>query len=167
MNTIRPLSLALAICTASLAPAIAQDAPENVPGERPSGPPPFAQMLPEAYAKLAAFDADSNQELDVDELAQLATAITEGELKRPDWLPTPPRRVDIPVEAIVLKLGEFYASLAPYDADNDGQLEEGEREGVRDAIFSGELKHPIQLFREALPSEGRRPWGRPRFGGRR
>ncbi len=138
-------TLALGLC----ATAIAQDHRGGRPGGPPEGPPdgpPEAGAnavahLTELYAMLAPFDTNEDNQLDATETAALAAAITAGTLKGPPP-PVHPDGFQPKPEMIAHHLAEMYATLAPYDADQNGVLDATEQAALKAAIDSGKLPRP-------------------------
>ncbi len=127
--------------------AFGQGRPSGRPSGVPNGPPAFVTDLPERFAVLVLADTNSDKKLDEGEVKELAGAIADGVLKRPEGLPNPPDGVEISPEAVAVKLARFYESFAPYDVNNNGELEDEEKNFIREAIVDGKLKPPFLLIR--------------------
>jgi hypothetical protein len=125
--------------------AIAQDqtaAPRPRPHRGPPGDP--AQMvahLSAAYAKFAPFDENKDGRLDETELEVLAEAIAAGTVQPPEHRGPPPGVTPDP-KLIVHRLAGMFATVAPYDANQDGKLDETEQAALKTAIENGELPRP-------------------------
>ena len=140
--------LVIAGISSFIATSALGQAPERKrPDFASDGPPPFVAEIPERFAVLAAADANKDKKLDVEELATLAEAIADGTLTKPKWLPIPPKDIEIPASIIAIKLASFYEAWAPYDANDNGTLENPERLAIREAILSGDLEPPFKLIR--------------------
>lgn len=127
--------------------SLAQGRPEGAPGqrpgpsERPASAAPAVAHLAEAYAKLAPFDVDKNEQLDAEERASLARAIADGEVEALTHR-TPPEGITPGAGALIVRLTAMHARVAPYDADHDGTLSEAEQASLKADIESGKLGRP-------------------------
>ncbi len=164
MKTLQKLLLAATLTTWIGATAFAQsnDAnesrpPRGGPGDhqRPD-PAAMVQNLATRYASLAAYDTNKDGQLDATEQTALTQAITDGKIELPHP-PKPPgdeqgdKHGEKPDAAkMVGHLVSFYASIAAYDVNKDGQLDATEQAAVVKAMTDGSLK-----------------LGRPGFGGHR
>ncbi len=142
---------------ASFALVNGQDRPGGRGPGGPEGghrPPPadIAKNLSERFTALAACDTDKNGKLDETEQAAVAKAIEAGTLEV-----GPPRsgkgrgdgKGDGRTEGgrpsgdvIAGHVTKLYESLAGYDADKNGALDETEQAAVASAIKDGSLKLP-------------------------
>jgi hypothetical protein len=119
--------------------------PGGHPGGPPDGPPPsgadVVKHLTEMYAIIAPFDVNVDDQLDATETTALATAITKGTVK---GLPHPmsPKGDKPKPEMIAKHLAEMYATIAPYDTDQDGVLDATEQAALKADIDSGKLPCP-------------------------
>lgn len=147
MNAINKLIIAITIGFTIHAAAQAQGRPGGKPPFAPDGPPPFVKELPARFAILAAADANADKLLDEAEMTELEDAIADGTLTKPEWLPNPPENVVIPAAAVAKNLARFYEAYAPFDANNNGTLEDNEKITIREAIMAGDLKPPFLLIR--------------------
>ncbi|MDA7680533.1 hypothetical protein OAH36_03795 [Verrucomicrobia bacterium] len=163
MNAINKLIIAVTIGFTINAATQAQGRPGGKPPFAPDGPPPFVKELPARFAILSAADANADKLLDETELTELANAIADGTLAKPEWLPNPPENVVIPAAAVAQNLAKFYEAYAPFDANNNGTLEDNEKTTIREAIMAGELKPPFLLIRgdKGRPSKASRRGQRP------
>lgn len=136
------VTLGLALCTTAFAQGRHGGPPGGHPGGPPDGPPPAGadavKHLTEIYAMIAPFDVNVDDQLDATETAALATAITNGTVKKPAH-PKPPKGAKPKPGMIANHLAELYATIAPYDADQDGALDATEQTALQDAIDNGEL----------------------------
>ncbi|MCX6864718.1 MAG: hypothetical protein NTV46_00615 [Verrucomicrobia bacterium] len=97
--------------------------------------------LTEIYAMVAPFDVNVDDQLDANETAALAAAITNGTVKEPLHPMSP--KGDKPKPAMIANhLAEMYATIAPYDSDQDGLLDATEQDALQVAMDSGELPRP-------------------------
>lgn len=185
MKTHLMLSLALTGLTIATAQAQAPETPGGrgpggPGGRRPQGPPPAEAVaqLSKRYAALAAFDADKNGKLETAELEKVAAAIDDGSLEmgppggrpgrppggpegKPEGGPPPGGPEGAPAgkppgKMIAAGAAKLYEALAPYDADQNGSLDETEQAAAVKAMEDGTLK---------LPRPGGRGPGGPGAGG--
>ena len=149
MKTIKTLAVGTTLGLALLTTTFAQGRHEGPPGGPPKGPPggpPEARANPvkhltEIYTMVAPFDVNVDDQLDTNETAALATAISNGTVKGPPH-PMPPKRNRPKPAMIANHLAELYATLAPYDSDQDGLLDATEQAALQDAMDNGELPCP-------------------------
>ena len=138
-------TLGLALFTTAFAQGRHGGPPGGHPGGPPDGPPPTGadavKHLTEIYAMVAPFDVNVDDQLDATETAALATAITNGTVKGPPH-PMPPKGDKPKPEMIANHLAEMYATIAPYDTDQDGVLDATEQAALQAAMDSGELPRP-------------------------
>jgi hypothetical protein len=156
------------ICTASLlfgatlAVVTAQGRPGGPPpgGKGPGGPeggerPPateIAKNLSTRFEAIAAFDTDKNGKLDATEQAAVAKAIDAGTLEVGPPRPPKGEGKEAPADKPEGKrppgdkaaehVAKLYESLATYDADKNGKLDDTEQAAVAKAIDDGTLKLP-------------------------
>ena len=145
-------------------PAGISGRPSN--GRPAGGPPAFVQALPEIYGVLEAADVNGDNQLDADEQAVLLSAMLDGTLTKPEWLPTPPEGVEVPAEAITQRMAGLYGTIAPFDANNDGELTRDELGAFRAAAMSGEIEMPSGGQGKRGGAQGGRPFGPPQGAGR-
>lgn len=142
---------------ASLALVNGQDRPGGRGPGGPEGghrPPPadIAKNLSERFTALAAYDTDKNGKIDDTEQAAVAKAIEAGTLEvgpprggkgrgkgKGEGRPEGGRP---PGDVIAGHVTKLYESLAAYDADKSGALDETEQAAVATAIKDGSLKLP-------------------------
>lgn len=129
-------------------------------GRPAGGPPAFVKALPETFGILAAADANNDNQLDSDEQGILVEAMNDGTLQKPEWVPDAPEGVIVSKEMIAKRLAGLYATLAPFDADDNDELTRRELGAVRGALMSGKITPP---FRRGGP-QGGRPFGPPQGG---
>jgi hypothetical protein len=175
------LILASALFGASLSLSIAQGpgGPGGQGGERPAPPSPAeaAAELSKRYAALAAFDADKSGKLEAAELDKVAAAIEDGSLEmgppggRPPGGPEGGKGGKPPGGSEGGKGGKpngkraatgaakLFESLAPYDKDKSGTIDETEQAAVATAIEDGSLKLPRGGGRGQGGPGGRPPGG--------
>jgi len=130
-------------------------------GRPAGGPPAFVQALPEIYGVLEAADVNGDNQLDTDEQAVLLSAMQDGTLTKPEWLPTLPEGVEVPAEAITQRMAGLYGVIAPFDANNDGELTREELGKFRAAAMSGEIDMPFGGPGKRGGAQGGRPFGPP------
>ena len=101
----------------------------------------MAAHLAQFFPKIAAFDTDSNLQLDDQEKASLAKAFADGTVEFPSGhMPPPHGDKDKPDVAMMIDhIGEVYPQVARYDANHDGVLDETEQAALKSAIEKGEF----------------------------
>ncbi len=113
-------------------------------GHRP--PANFTGNLGSHFAALAAYDADKNGKLDDTEQAAVAAAIDAGTLEigppRSGKGEGKPADGKPPGNVIAGHAAKLYESLATFDADKSGALDEAEQAAVAKAVTDGSLKLP-------------------------
>ena len=135
-------------------------------GRPAGGPPAFARFLPEIYGVLEAADVNGDNQLDTDEQTVLLSAMQDGTLTKPEWLPTAPEGVTIPHEAIAQRMAGLYGVIAPFDTNNDGELALDELGALRAAAMSGEIEMPFGGPVGRGGARGGRPFGPTQGAGR-
>ncbi len=183
------LIIASALFGASLSLSIAQGPGGRGPGgpggqggqggDRPAPPSPAeaAAELSKRYAALATFDADKSGKLEAAELDKVAAAIEDGSLEmgppggRPPGGPEGGKGGKPPGGSEGGKGGKpngkraatgaakLFESLAPYDKDKSGTIDETEQAAVATAIEDGSLKLPRPGGRGPGGPGGRPPGG--------
>ena len=108
----------------------------------------MAKHLSERFAVLAVYDADKSGKLEDAEQAAVAKAIEDGSLE----MGPPgggrggegkPKSGERPAGKMIAGMAaKLYESLAAYDADKSGKLEDSEQAAVSKAIADGSLKLP-------------------------
>jgi hypothetical protein len=99
------------------------------------------EHLTEAFAKIAAFDANKDGQLDETERESLAHALVDGTLQLPPH--KLPNGAKPGVEMMVTHIGEMYAQFAKYDANHDGVLDKTEQDTIRAAMEKGDFVCPL------------------------
>lgn len=141
MKPIKLLAIAATLSLALFSTAIAQDHRGGRHGGPPEGGVNAAKHLTELYAMIAPYDVNGDDQIDATELAALATAITDGTVKCPPH-PAHPNGDQPTSEMIAQHLAEMYATLAPYDADQNAVLDATEQAALQTAIAAGKLPRP-------------------------
>jgi EF hand len=105
----------------------------------------MTKHIAEVFAKVSAFDANKDGQLDATEKASLAKAIADGTLQLPAH--SGPNGEKPAPEAIVDHIAEVYPQVAKLDVNHDGALDETEQAALKKAIEAGELMHPHSAVR--------------------
>ena len=112
-------------------------------GRPAGGPPAFFQALPEIYGILEAADVNNDNQLDADEQSVLVEAMKDGTLTKPEWVRGAPDGVEVTHANITSRLALVYATLAPFDADDNGEMTLEELGTIRAAVMSGQITPPF------------------------
>lgn len=164
MKHLKTIIWGLALGAALGASAFAQPAGHDDRGPRGHFAPPHAAGLSTNYAALAPYDANKDGQLDDTEQAAVAQALVDGKLQPPGRPPgrdgqIPPAPNVEMAARIAKQMAAWFAVIAPYDVNKDGQLDTAEQAAVTAALADGTLKLP----RPSGPRGGRH--GDPAGGG--
>ena len=148
MKNTKTLTVLILLGLAACSSTFAQGRPGGARSQRPphaqppAGAPGAAvQHLTEAFAKVAPFDANRDGQLDAAEREALGDAIADGTVQAPAHR-TPPPGATPNAEKILHRIAGMYASVAPYDANHDGTLNETEQTALKTALENGDLPRP-------------------------
>lgn len=141
------IALAIALGAALGTSAFAQpgDHGNGGPHNRPA--PPNAATLSTNYAALVSYDTNQDGKLDAAEQSALAQALVDGKPQPP--IPprgregqTPPTPNAEMASHLTRQMAALFDVIAPYDCNNDGQLDTTEQAAVTAALADGSLKLP-------------------------
>ena len=153
MKTITLLSISLGLVAGSIASAQGGP-PAGGPG-RPHDPAAAIEHLTGAYATVAAYDTNKDGTIDETEAKALIAAVADGTIQPPGKGGAPEGRTP-PADRIAERIAGMYSTVAPYDTDKDGTLNETEQAALKAAIEKGDI----------APPGGRGPGGPGGPGGR-
>ncbi len=152
MTTVSRIALFVTAASAASATAFAASAQSAKGGKGPGpdgkgrpDPAALAAHLSAVYVAAAPYDLNVNGTLETSELEQLADALEAGTvtLPAPAGGRTPPADAPKPpVEHILPRVAEAYATVAPYDANVDAKMIEAEIAALQAAIESGVVQPP-------------------------
>jgi hypothetical protein len=148
MNTFNQVTLA-ALTALTLGIAVqAEGRPEGRKG--PGGPggrggraggPPSPERMVEGYAKVAVYDTNKDGALDESEKTALSNAIAAGKFELPPHRPAPEGAAP-DGSKILERMTRMYSTVAVYDSNHDGVLDDTEQAALKTAADNGTLPHP-------------------------
>ncbi len=111
------------------------------PDNKPDNKNPLAHVSG-IYRALSAFDTDKNKKIEGAENTNLTNAISEDTLKLPD-LPKAPLGMKPPAGMLAGRLTKAHATLAPYDKNSNGDLDDAELEQLQSDRDAGKVTLPL------------------------